>query len=524
MSAVDAPNYAQRLDEVLRPFPSRANECEEPGLPPAPVWPDGKLPPAFERYVAAAARSIGVPPEMIAVPLLVTAGAMIGNRVHIILKRGFVQYPTLFAAVIAEPGSAKTPAMLAAQWPMSQLQRENVELYKQQLAEYEVELEAYLAKPKDERGTKPAKPALQHLYSSDLTLEALVGMLSNSPGVAILRDEILSWVTSLDQYRGGKGSDRQQYLSLWSGSPIKSDRAGRETIYAANPVACVFGGIQPDALTGLHDPNGRRDGWIERLLLFFPEVRPTGWTDDELDPQLAEPLVDAFRRLRNGGRGDSAQPLGVQLSSGAKAVWREWYDDNEATTDVTRGLRRGFYSKLPNQVARLALILHTIWNLDDPLRMVSRERMQDAIDLGEFFRSHLDRVLPLIGDSSRDESVGLPGRIIRILRKESLDTSEGWIRRGVLLNRLRNVSADTLSEALSELQDEDRVESRPVQTATKPAEEWRIKPQTPFGNSDYSDYSVQSGDSPNNPNSPQRRYDHSEDDDVVDMSQGSIEL
>jgi hypothetical protein len=218
MSAVDAPSYAQRLDEVLRPFPSRANECEEPELPPAPVWPDGVLPPAFERYVAAAARSIGVPPEMIAVPLLVTAGAMIGNRLHIVLKRGFVQYPTLFAAVVAEPGSAKTPAMLAAQWPMSQLQRENVELYKQQLAEYEVELESYLAKPKEERGTKPAKPELQHLYSSDLTLEALVGMLSNSPGVAILRDEILSWVTSLDQYRGGKGSDRQQYLSLVRGT------------------------------------------------------------------------------------------------------------------------------------------------------------------------------------------------------------------------------------------------------------------------------------------------------------------
>jgi hypothetical protein len=331
-----------------------------PEILPAPTFPAGVFPPAFERYVTAAARSIGVPPEMIAVPLLVIAGATIGNRLHITLKRGYTQYATLFAAVIADPGSAKTPAALAAQWPINQLQREAVETYQRQMAEYDDEFDAWMARPKAERGAKPIKPELEHLYSSDLTVEALVSMLSKSQGVSILRDEILSWVTSLDQYRGGKGSDRQQYLSLWSGAPIKADRKGAESIYVSNPVAGIYGGIQPDAVPSLHDAHGKRDGWIERMLLFFPDVQPSGWTEDDLDPALAVPLVDAFRAMRRIGSADTSQHLGVHLSSEAKALWADWFNDNAAETMAANGLRRGFYSKMPNQVARLALILNAL--------------------------------------------------------------------------------------------------------------------------------------------------------------------
>jgi hypothetical protein len=208
------------------------------------------------------------------------------------------------------------------------LQKENVELYRRQMADYESDLEQWQAKSRDERGAKPIKPELEHLYSSDLTLEALVGMLAKSQGVAILRDEILGWVTSLDQYRGGKGSDRQQYLSLWSGAPIKVDRKGGEPIYASHPVACVYGGIQPDALASLHDPHGKRDGWVERLLLYYPDVQPVSWTDDDLDPELATPLADAFRRMRKVGSADPAQHFGVHLSADARPAWADWYNDN----------------------------------------------------------------------------------------------------------------------------------------------------------------------------------------------------
>lgn len=444
---------------------------------PAPAFPVRIFPPVIDRYLNASARSLGVPVEMVAVPLLVIAGAVIGNRLQITLKRGFTQFPTLYAAVVGEPGVAKSPAMLAAQWPLIQLQTDMARIYRDQKSSYDANVEAWSERPKGERGSKPTPPHLEHLYSTDLTVEALASILHQNQGVAILRDEVLSWITSLDQYRNGRGSDRQFFLSLWSGAPIKSDRRGAETVYVPHPVACVYGGIQPDALPGLHDRNGRRDGFVERVLLFYPDAQPSGWNDDEIDPALAEPMIDIFRRLRKVGSPDG--PTNMQLHSISRYLWSDWYNENAAATASASGLRRGYYAKLPVHVARFALILNALWNLDDPRRLVSEARMTDAIALGEFFRGHLDRVLPLIGDTSTGHLVGLPARLARILRREATQENDGWVRRRTIISALGNVRSPALTEALMSLQANDQVESRTVATATKPADEWRwIDPES----------------------------------------------
>jgi hypothetical protein len=77
----------------------------------APVFPLDALPPTVRAYVQAAADSLRVPPEMVAVPLLGLAGALIGNRLHLVLKNSWREYPTLYLAIVARPGAAKTPAL-----------------------------------------------------------------------------------------------------------------------------------------------------------------------------------------------------------------------------------------------------------------------------------------------------------------------------------------------------------------------------------------------------------------------------
>jgi hypothetical protein len=305
-------------------------------------------------------------------------------------------------------------------------------------------------------------------------------MLENAPGVAILRDEILSWVASLDQYRSGKGGDRQQYLSLWTGASIKKDRSGTGTILINRPVIGVYGGIQPDLLRGLHTQSGGRDGFIERLLLFFPDVPPMTWTDDDVSPDLLVPLIDMFRSLRQITRGNSTQAIDVRLSPGAHRLWVEWYNETSFQARVIGGLRGGFIAKLQNQVARFALILHALWNPDNPAGDVSEECMGDAVALGEFFRAHLDRVLPLIGDASAVGDVGLRRRVLRLFQKHRPTTYGGWLRRSVLLNGLGNVLTDQLSEVLNELEADGIVERREVSSSTKPAEEWRLRPDKVF--------------------------------------------
>src|SRR5699024_7448242 len=129
------------------------------------------------------------------------------NRLHMVVKRGWKERSTLWAVVISPPGTAKSPATLAAQWPLNELQKEIHETYERRKAEFETELEEWSEKPKGKRGTKPIGPEMRHLYTSNITIEALVDILPKSSGVAIFMDELLSWIASFDAYRGGKGGD-----------------------------------------------------------------------------------------------------------------------------------------------------------------------------------------------------------------------------------------------------------------------------------------------------------------------------
>jgi len=463
----------------------------EPAL--ATPFPENIFPTAIDDYIQSGARSIGVPVEMIAVPLLVAAGSTIGNAVEIVLKRGFKQLPTLWAGIVAPPGTAKSPSFQAAQWPLHRLQHDSYELWQRARAGYETDLDHWSTKPKADRGPKPEAPVLEHVYSTDPTLEALVAIVNGCRGVAILRDELSGMIGSFDKYRGGKGSDLQEYLQLWAGAPIKADRKGGGSIYAVHPVVGICGGIQPDILRGMHDTSGKRNGFIERFLLCVPDVEPKGWTEDDLDPGLLDPVVEAFQELRKIAKPEDAERISVNLSVEARQTWIAWYDANANAIKLTTGLRSGFYSKLPNQIARIALVLHCLHHDKDPRPMISGATMANAIAVGEFFRDHLDRVLPLIGDTSRGEPVGLSGRITRILRKPRDDNHDGWVRRATILNELRNVSPDALTAGLTSLLKLDQVEMRTVATTTKPAEEWRENTQTHSDYSDYSDYSHEDG-------------------------------
>ncbi len=423
---------------------------------------------------------------MVAMPLLAFLGATIGNRLYIQLKRGYRQYPTLYLAIVSAVGTAKSPALSAAQWPTDVLQKEAHARYKKVLAEFERDVEAWQSKDRDTRGSKPVRPRLRHYFSTNLTLEALVSMLETAPGVAIIRDEVVSFVKSMDQYRGGKGSDRQEYLSLHAGAPIKADRRTGEAVYATHPVVCIVGGIQPDVFPTLHNPNGQRDGMLERFIPIVPTIGLRWWTEEDIDPALLDPVVDIFRALDRLSPLDEGQGgLCTQLHPDARQLWIEWYDENGRMQYQTKGVLNGYYSKLPNHIARFALILNAAWNPDNPNVLVSPQRMVDAIDLGEWIRQNVHAVMPLLGESGTLKGTGIHSRIKRVL--STAGDAEGWVQRGVILQKLGNVKTDDLEVSLRYLETDGEIERRKDPTSTtKPAEQWRIKPEPRVEDSKYS--------------------------------------
>jgi hypothetical protein len=113
--------------------------------------------------------------------------------------------------------------------------------------------------------------------------------------------------------------------------------------------------------------------------------------------------------------------------------------------------------------------------------------MQDAIELGEFFRAHIIRFLTLLQATAPTQLAGLSARIVRILRMVIHETDDGWATRSDLLHRLGNVKTDELTVALDELLGARTVERRSIATATKPVEVWRLA--TGLDSTDDSKYS-----------------------------------
>lgn len=410
-----------------------------------------------------------------ALPLLVFAGTALGNEHSVELKAGFTQRATLYGGVVGPPGSVKTPAVDHARYPLDALQKEAHERYEQALANCEQDLADWeaLTKADQKEISRPGKPILQHFFTTNATMEALAVMLRDNRGVALVFDELTSWVHGMNAYRGGKGGDRQAYLSQWAGTPLKIDRKGQETVFVPRPCIGVVGGVQPDLLKDLADEGGRRDGFVERILWEVSPCPPVRWTDATVPESLLAAIVNLFRRLRL-----SAADRPVTLSAEARARFVRWFDENAEAVAQASGIVAGIYAKLPLQLARLVLILHGLTHPDAPTRLpVSGASMADAIEVVEYYRQNANLVVKAFGAEQGTGTAGVRDRVERLLRARA-DDGGGWVTSTAIHAHLgRNVKAAELHASLNDLVDEGRAETRhrPADGGEggRPAVEWK---------------------------------------------------
>jgi len=422
MTVVDLEERRQRVAEKIRAMdewdpaeqgaPEHDSPWEEPlpleeALPAAPEFPLHALPPVVRAYVMEASQALGVPADMVAMPFLAGIGAMAGDRLKLRLQRGsgFGAFGGMWVGIIAEPGTGKTEAVKAGLKPIRMLQAEAIRAFQVAKLQWEQDLEAWDAKPKGERGEKPVRPQEKSYTTADATLEALVGLLAVNPGVAVVADELAGWIASYDQYRGGKGADREHFTSMWSNETVQVHRLGRDTVFVPDPVVSVIGGIQPDRLSELRHRAGASDGFVDRFILIRHDLRPSRWRDEGISTETLAPVVELVRTLDALPAVvrpiDDQERSAVQLAPEARPVWQAWFDRNAALIESTDGQLGGSYRKLPMQLGRIALVLHLLWNPDDPLRMLSRDELLVAIEVVEFVRIHLRRSLGLVIGSHR---------------------------------------------------------------------------------------------------------------------------
>jgi hypothetical protein len=239
--------------------------------------------------------------------------------------------------------------------------------------------------------------------------------MENPRGLVVISDEITGWVMSMNEYKGGKGSDRQFWLSAWSGEPVKVDRKGsREegSVIVPHPFLNVLGGIQPDMLQLLKNERSLEDGFLHRILFCCPEEVP--WSG-EIGESPSERAEDAWKnavaklmRAEPEYREDGTQrPRLVRPAKETKELMKDWYRRHaaERSGENFPGALVGPWSKMRAYYFRLCLVLHHLnvaCNVPGDHDVLSGVAAIDGRELVEYFKSHARVVYPRLASDRED--------------------------------------------------------------------------------------------------------------------------
>jgi hypothetical protein len=421
-------------------------------VPVAARFPVEVFPECLQRFAVEAAQAVGCPVDFVAAPMLATAGGAAGATRAIEVKPQYTQRSLLYLATVGSPGDGKSPALDTVVRPIYQAQKRLMDEFAEQLNEYTAAMEKYRQAKKDAKGKagggrlrvyqataeeapdakepeEPEKPHLHRVQVDDTTCEALAAILQKNPrGVLMVKDELVSLITGANQYKGGRGSDRQFWLKNWTGAPATVDRKQQDVpVIIPHPFAAVVGGIQPEMLATLRDEKGRADGFLDRFLFSFPDAGPCpGWNWEGISDEALAPWSEALGellRLNQEPGEHGMRPHFVRLDVGAREEWSRLYNQlvAEQNWDGFPSVLRGVWAKFKVYGARLALIVYL-------LRWVTKETDCDKVDaesvrraglLLEYFKSHARKVYATIGaDRDVDRAVRVLEWVVREDRTE----------------------------------------------------------------------------------------------------------
>jgi hypothetical protein len=398
-----------RVRDALAPPGPLQNEEAESEPPPFPL---DLFPPALADFCRQVGESTSTPPDFAAAAILATAGAAIGNSRALCIKPNiWYESARFYIANVGRPASGKTPAMDAVIKPFQAIQLKLIKDYKDAKAAYDAAtqhhdhvVKANKALSQDEQQPLPSVPAEptppERFVVNDATVEALAPLMEGNPrGLLMHQDEGVAWVRSMGQYKGGRGNDRQFWLSTWSGKSHFVDRKsqGVVPISIPRPFINVVCGLQPDMLGELADSKGRSDGFLDRLLFVLPSAPPgADWTEatvTKASKQAWEATLSALLKLEMEELEDGV--LGyrvINFSPEAKEAFVAWWDAHAAEIrgqDLPVQLI-GPWGKLKAYAARLALVLHFLWTVqgDGDEGILEEASVERAVQLINYIKGH----------------------------------------------------------------------------------------------------------------------------------------
>lgn len=422
--ATAPPATPATLGDRYRPFPTEA------------------LPPRLRALAESGAASVGCDPVNFALPGIVVLASAIGDSRVIQIKPDWREPAVIWAAVIGESLSKKSPGFRAATAPLSAIQSGWV-------AECRAELERLKAAGSDEGRSQPR---CRRAITNDATVEAIAGILDANPrGLLVANQELDQWFCSFTRYSGsGKASDRARWLPMYDADPLAVDRKSSGTIDIRRAAVSVVGGIQPAVLARAFTADARASGLSARFLLASPPRPRQGWTDDSIPPEVLSDYWRAVEQLLAVPMepDEFGNPARLMLTPDALEMFKQFVNraDDRFNASIDSEAR-AVLGKSKGWAARLALVFALAEDEIDPagVREVGAGPMAGAIALAEWFAAEAERI-------TVTSAAAAPVRDVTELR-DTIERMGGSVTARDLqrANRLRFPTAEAATAELDKL-------------------------------------------------------------------------
>ncbi|MEZ2303990.1 MAG: DUF3987 domain-containing protein [Microcoleus sp.] len=263
-----------------------------------------------------------------------------------------------FGGIIAESSQMKTPVMNdMIVDPLASMRVKNKRVFDAQQRVHAEALQAWKNSDEPDKGLAPEPPVQINPYITKATWEAVAGMVGRSPdqGILWISDELAGFFNSANQYRGGRGSDKEDLLEAWSGNGAVVARAAGPVVDVGAMSLSIYGNIQPKVLAPLLGDGEDNNGTFAR---FDFVQQPLAASQIVLDlPNIdINPMLEALY-----AKVDAMPVRHFELDLEAKKTFVDYYNRcQQLRIRHPRQGMRAMIGKAAEKVGRVATILHVI--------------------------------------------------------------------------------------------------------------------------------------------------------------------
>ena len=372
-------------------------------LIPVTAFPFEVFPSKLLEFIEKTSKAFHVAPEVVACSILPIISSCIGNTVRISPKEGWENPIFNWLMFIAPTGYGKSPVV-------NYLIKHLEKLQSREYKNYQKEYKAYqrLINKKDNKDSSeiPEEPKQKHYLVSDMTIEALADVFEADPrGTLIHNDELAGLILGLNQFKTGKGNDRQHILKLYDAGCWKIDRKKAGSRFISNTGASIIGGIQPKVLPKVFSSDSFEDGLLPRFIILQVEDKPVKFSRETVNKEYRnywEDLLNYCLNIPLELNVDGCQFAELRLNDEALDIFEAFYNEYVAISPYLGERARAFITKLIAYCLKFAGVLHVLRAYSEGSEVnteIDAEIMVSAIKLTKYFAGQAISMLKIYDGS-----------------------------------------------------------------------------------------------------------------------------